>query len=117
MRERTLILAALGALALAAPAAATPPRTDVFTRPPGEPEVIGDCHGAAVAAHFGVTIRRTLFLDAAGALVRVRRRIELDGTLTNLETGTSVAVRGVRVLSETADEFRASGSGVHVVVP
>ena len=117
MRKRALIPTALAALTFAAPAAATPPETDVFTRPPGEPEVIGDCDGALVAAQFGFTIRRTLFFDAAGEPVRVRRRIELDGTLTRLDTGTTVAVRGVRVLTETADEFKATGSGVHVVVP
>jgi len=117
VQKRALIPTAVAALAFAAPAAAVAPQTDVFTRPPGEPEVIGDCDGAPIAAQFGVTIKQTLFFDSAGEVVRVRRHIELDGTLTNLDTGATVAVGGVRVLSETAEEFRATGSGVHVVVP
>ena len=117
MCRRAVIPAAVAALAFAAPAAATAPQTDVFTRPAGEAGVIGDCDGAPIAARFGVTIRRTLFFEAIGQVVRVRRRIALDGTLTNLDAGTTVAVRGMRVLAETGGEFRATGSGVHFVGP
>ena len=89
----------------------------MFTAPPGEPVVVGDCDGSPITAQFATTIRRTLFFDATGVIVRVQRTMTVEGTLTNLDTGNTVSARGIRVLSETADEFKATGSGVHVVVP
>jgi hypothetical protein len=117
MRRSALLVPMIAALALAAPARAMPPETAVLTLPPGEPEVIGNCGGSPITAQFSVTIQRTVFYDEAGTVVRIRREITLDGTVTNVDTGKSVAVQGVRVLTETAEEFKATGSGVHVVVP
>ncbi|HEU5277636.1 MAG TPA: hypothetical protein VFU26_01905 [Gaiellaceae bacterium] len=85
------VLTALVALALAVPAAATPPLSEDATD--ASLEAV-DCGGfdAVLERHF--TGRITVFFDSTGNPVRVQVHAAMTGSITNSVTGTSVPLRG-----------------------
>ena len=118
MRKSPLITAAALSLALAAPAGAATPSQDSFSFTTA-PQVIGQCDGADLVAQFDIAIRETVYFDADGNPTRVRIRMSVPGTITHTGTGQVAEAGGVRNIVEHYGDgsFKATGSGVHVVVP
>jgi hypothetical protein len=118
VRTSPLVAVAALSLALAAPVVAAPPSHDSFSFTTA-PQVIGQCDGADLVAQFDINIRETVYFDADGDPGRVRIHISVPGTITHTGTGHVADASGVRTIFEDYGDgsFKATGSGVHVVVP
>src|SRR5829696_1581725 len=118
MRIPLVVLAAtLVSLTGAQGAAASAPTREVVHANPTF--VIGNCSGDAIEATFNATRTITTWYDAAGNPVRRLVHGDIPGTLTNLETGTTLETIGVRIIQiDLVDGGSTStGSNVHVVLP
>lgn len=117
MRNPSLIAAVAFLVTLVAPANAAPPSHDSFSFTTA-PQVIGQCGGADLVAQFDITLRETVYSDAAGNPTRVHLRMSVPGTVTHTGTGQVAEASGVRNIFEDVRDgsFAVAGSGVHVVV-
>jgi hypothetical protein len=118
MRIPLVVLAAALATLTGVPdaAASAPTRETVHASPRF---VIGDCSGAAIEAAFQATRVITTWYDDEGNPVRRLVHAEIPGTVTNLDTGTTLQTTGVRNLQIDLVNggSTSTGTNVHVVLP
>jgi hypothetical protein len=81
--------------------------------------VIGECSGDTIEAAFAATPVITTWYDDAGNLVRRLVHADIPGTVTNLDTGTTLETTGVRILhfDLVNGGSTSTGTNVHVVLP
>ena len=118
MRIPFVVLAATVATLTGVPdaAASAPTRETVHASPRF---VIGDCSGATIEAAFEATRVITTWYDDEGNPVRRLVHAEIPGTVTNLDTGTTLQTTGVRNLQIDLVNggSTSTGTNVHVVLP
>jgi hypothetical protein len=97
-------------------AAAAPTRETVHANPQFD---VGECTGDTIHAAFDVTRVVTTWTDDTGTPVRRIVHADIPGTLTNVNTGTTLQTIGVRVLQFDliSGVSTSTGTNVHVIVP
>src|SRR5919197_2207906 len=86
-----LAVTLLGVLALALPAGAAPPFTDMFAESGSEPV---PCDGFDAILERTLTGRVTVYFDNEGNPLRAQVDATMVGSVTNSVSGESVALRG-----------------------
>jgi hypothetical protein len=107
LRSIVAVAAGLASLAVAAPASASPPKTERFSQ--SGTSFWASCEGFDIIVNFEFTAMMTEFYDRNGDLVRVRGWSRGTGELVNTVTGKTETGSGPNIFF---DDFRTETTSI-----